>query len=581
MLPDSFLEELRYRSDIETVVGGYLQLKRKGKNLTGLCPFHSEKTPSFTVYPESQSFYCFGCGAGGDVITFVRRIENLDYMETIRLLAQRAGVSLPEDSMDDRTARQKTRILEINRETARFFHDQLHKPRGEGGLKYLHERGLTDRTIRKFGLGWVPSGWQNLTDHLISKGYSRDDIVAAAVAVNGKRGLYDMFRERVMFPIIDLRGSVIGFGGRIMGDGGPKYLNSPDTMVFKKSRNLFALNFAKASKRKQLILCEGYMDVIALHQAGFDNAVATLGTSLTEEQARIISQYATEVVIAYDSDSAGQTAATRAINIFSATGLRVRILTLNGAKDPDEYIKKFGSARFEMLLEGSSDATEYNIGRIRQRHDTQTSQGKVAFLREVVTLLCELKNPLELEVYAAKISSEIGVNKQALILEVEQTAKRRRENSRRKEDRELRAFVPNPQAAGKRHDPERHQKLTSSVSQEKLLALLLHHPDCYKEVRQRLGAEHFSEKYRHIFEVICQKFEQEAAVNFTTMSQQLEPSEIDLLAGLTTPQQLAVLFPELVGDYVQSILDQHQNISPQQMGEMSVEEWSEIFKKKA
>ncbi len=582
MLPDSFLEELRYRSDIESAVGGYVQLKRRGKNLTGLCPFHNEKTPSFTVYPESQSFYCFGCGIGGDVITFVRNIENLDYMEAVRLLAERAGIALPEQDMDDRAARQKTRILEINRETARFFHDRLHTSEGQKGLDYLHDRGLSDRTIRHFGLGWAPDQWGKLTDHLTAMGYRREDMVAAAVSVNGKNNsCYDMFRGRVMFPIIDLRGSVIGFGGRTLGDRGPKYLNTPDTQVFKKSRNLFALNFAKASKRGELILCEGYMDVIALHKSGFDNAVATLGTSLTDAQARIISQYASEVVIAYDSDEAGQKASTRAINIFSSTGLRVKMLTLNGAKDPDEYIKKFGAGRFDMLLTDSSDATEYSITRIRQKHDTDTPQGKVAFLREIVGLLCDIKNPIEREVYAAKISAEVGINRDALLLEVKQGISRRIQSRQKQEDRQLRAFDPTPQATTIRPDFDRIKNLTSSVAQEKILALLILHPDCYKEVGGRLSPEHFGEKYRHIFEVICRRIEQSAGLNFTTLSEELSGGEMSILVGLTTPGEASVLSPDLTTDYVEAILAQHDTVSDEQVGNMDKEQWLNLFKHKA
>ena len=309
MLSESFISELKARNDIEEVISSYVNVKRRGRNLVGLCPFHSEKTPSFTVYPDSQSFYCFGCGAGGDVVTFVKKIENLDYIEAVKSLAQRAGLAMPEDGYDDSYAKLKTRVLEINRETARFYHQCLISPVGKKALEYLRGRGLSDNTIRRFGLGFAPESWDAVIKHLRGKGFTFDEMAAAAVAVKSARGsYYDQFRGRVIFPIIDIRGNVIAFGGRLMDGQGPKYLNSPDTPVFKKSRNLFALNYAKSSKESALILAEGYMDVVALHQAGFTNAVATLGTALTAEQARMISQYAAEVVIAYDSDGAGQKA---------------------------------------------------------------------------------------------------------------------------------------------------------------------------------------------------------------------------------------------------------------------------------
>ena len=313
MLSDQFLQELKYRSDIEQVVGSYVNLRRRGRTLSGLCPFHSEKSPSFTVYPDTQSFFCFGCGAAGDVINFIRRIENLDYMEAVRLLAQRAGMQVPEEAGDDRSSRLRKRILELNRDAARYFHRSLMSEAGRPGRAYLIGRGLTRDTIVHFGIGYAAEGWDGLTNAMRQQGYTKEELLAAHLVSEGARGgIYDTFRNRAIFPIIDLRGNVIAFGGRNLGDKGPKYLNSSDTPVFKKSRNLFALNFAKDSPRKQLILCEGYMDVVSLHQAGFTNAVATLGTALTEEQCRLIAQYTGEVLLSYDSDGPGQAATQRA-----------------------------------------------------------------------------------------------------------------------------------------------------------------------------------------------------------------------------------------------------------------------------
>ncbi len=343
MLPELFIQQLKQSCDMERIVSGYLPLKKKGRYLVGLCPFHSEKSPSFYVYPQNQSFYCFGCGAGGDVITFIRRIENLEYMEAVKLLADRCGLELPMDSdQSDARSMLKKRVLEINRESARFFHSCLMSEQGRQAYEYLISRGRDRKTIRHFGLGYAPAGWDGLLNHLRAKGFSDNDMLEANVVTKGKYGPHDRFSNRVIFPIIDLRGNVVACGGRALDDKGAKYLNSSDTPVFKKSKTLFALNFAKTSKRPGLILAEGYMDVIAIHQAGFDNAVATLGTALTEEQARLISQYAERVVLAYDSDGPGQAATKRAMNIFDEVGVKVSVLSMTGAKDPDEFIKKYG-----------------------------------------------------------------------------------------------------------------------------------------------------------------------------------------------------------------------------------------------
>ena len=324
-IPRSFIQQLLLHCEIEDVISSYVVLKREGHNRKGLCPFHSEKTPSMVVYNDTQSFYCFGCGTGGDVITFIMKIENLDYVEAVKLLAQRAGLEIPDEASEDSASRIKTRVLEINRTAALFFHNCLKAPEGRAGLSYLKNRRLDHKTIVKYGLGFAPNSWNALIQHLQTKGFSLTEIETAKLAVKGKTGsYYDFFRNRVIFPVIDLRGNVIAFGGRVLDDSKPKYLNSPDTPVFKKSRNLFSLNFAKKVKTDRFILAEGYMDVIAINAAGFENVVATLGTSLTSEQARLVSKYVKEVVIAYDSDGAGQAATHRAINLFSEVNVTTR-----------------------------------------------------------------------------------------------------------------------------------------------------------------------------------------------------------------------------------------------------------------
>ncbi|MCI6560073.1 MAG: DNA primase, partial [Ruminococcus sp.] len=356
---DEFLYHLRNANPIESVAGSYVNLIRRGRNYVCSCPFHSEKTPSCTIYTDTQSFYCFGCGAGGDVITFIMKIENLDFSEAVKELAHRAGMEIPQDNSAASTyAKRKNRIYEMNRLAANFFYTNLIKGQDKQGLLYFAERKLTPETIKKYGLGYASDSWDQLTDFLRSKGYSDDEIADAWLGAKSKKSgkTFDIFRKRVMFPIVDLRGNIIGFGGRVLDGSVPKYLNTGKTPVFDKGSNLFSMNFAKNSASKKLILCEGYMDVIAVNQAGFDNVAATLGTAITPDQARLISHYAEEVVIAYDSDGAGQKATQKAINHFADVGVRTKILRMEGAKDPDEFIKKFGALRFRMLIDDSCDA---------------------------------------------------------------------------------------------------------------------------------------------------------------------------------------------------------------------------------
>ena len=369
-IPSSFIDDLVARSDIVDVVSDYVKLTPKGGSYWGLCPFHGEKTPSFHVRADQQNYHCFGCGKGGGVISFVMEVENLPYLDALRLLAKRAGVEFPEQNMDQRSRRKRARLLELNKEAARFFHSQLHGPAGRQGLEYLQRRGLSRGIMTRFGLGFAPDNWDSLIRAMAQKGYEKGDLLEAGLAVSSQKGrIYDRFRGRVMFPIIDLRGDVIGFGGRVMGDGAPKYLNSPDSPVFNKSRNLFALNLAKNTKLGRIVLTEGYMDTISLYQAGFDCAVASLGTSLTADHAKLLSRFTKEVVICYDADSAGIQAANRAIPLLEKTGLKVRVVRVHGAKDPDEFLKKFGPDAFAKLLDQSENYVNYNLRQLQEKYD--------------------------------------------------------------------------------------------------------------------------------------------------------------------------------------------------------------------
>lgn len=567
MIPESFLEELKYRSDIEQIVSPYTNLRRAGRNLTGLCPFHSEKTPSFVVYPENNSFYCFGCGAGGDVITFVRMAEHLEYTEAVRFLADRAGMKLPEEA-DDPLSRLRTRVLEANREAARFYHEVLISPQGKAGLDYLRGRGLSDRTIRRFGLGFAPDRWDALKSRLREKGFSEQEMEAAALVRRGQRGgSFDLFRSRVIFPIIDLRGSVIAFGGRIIGEGRPKYLNSPDTPVFKKSRGLFALNFAKATRQPRLILCEGYMDAIAVHQAGFDNAVATLGTALTDEQARLISQYAAEVVIAYDSDEAGQKATRRAAGLFAKTGVRVRVLSMAGAKDPDEYLKRYGPQRFSRLLDESANSTEYAINRLRERFDLGADDGKVAFLREFAPLMAGLRDRVEADVYTTRVASELGVSRTALAEQIDALRQRNARQEKKKFDRSLRLYTQ--ELPGQPRDPQREQNLRCALAEDRLLALMLRSPDTGAQLLREIGPEDFvTDSNRAIFTVLARRLAAGQSVEPMLLSGELDAGQMGRVSYLLASAREQDLTPGAARGYIAVLRDKQAEKTPEQVGSM-------------
>lgn len=572
MIPESFIEELKYRSDIEQLISRYTNLKRSGRNLSGLCPFHSEKTPSFVVYPENNSFYCFGCGAGGDVVTFVRMAEHLEYIEALRFLAERAGMTLPDEVQNDGAAKLKMRMLELNRQAARFFNSVLNSAEGRRGMAYLQSRGLSPNMIRKFGLGYAPDSWDALKGHLTQQGFTEDEMAAAAVIrKSDKGGSYDQFRDRVMFPIIDLRGGVIGFGGRVLGDARPKYLNSSDTVIFKKSRGLFAMNFAKATKRGQLILCEGYMDAIAIHQAGFDNAVATLGTALTPEQARLIAQYTAEVIISYDSDAAGQKATQRASQLFSQTGVRVRVLSVTGAKDPDEYIKKYGAARFEKLFEGSANATEYQIQGLKSRFALDTDDGKVGFLREFCALMARLPSQVEADIYTNRIASELSVSREAILQQTAALKKRAARQQEKKYDASLKIYaqeVPN-----QKRDPQRAANLRYALAEDKLIAALMKNPDYAKDISEKIApAQLVTDFNRDIFSVLIHRLLEGRDVDLINLSSQLSVEQMNRLSHLLATNREHSFTLNDALDYVAVIKERQQQPTHEQVGAMTEEE---------
>ena len=423
---ESFMDELKSRNDIVDVVGGYVRLTKKSRNHFGLCPFHSERTPSFSVHAERQSFHCFGCGKSGDVITFIQEIEHLSFREAVEELARRANMPMPEDEREnDVVASKRKRMLELNRDAARFFYEQLVSPSGKACQEYALRRGLSLSYIKKFGLGYAPDSWDSLLKAMKQKGYTEQELLDAALVKPGKKGgCYDVFRNRLMFPVIDIRESFIGFSGRIIGDGEPKYLNSPETLVFKKSQNLFALNLAKKSKSGYIILTEGNLDVFSLHQAGFDSAVASLGTSFTDEQARLISRFTDQVILCYDADNAGRKAAQKAIAILGKLDVKVRVMELPGAKDPDEFIKLNGADAFRNVLDGSAGQLEYRLSLIQREFPPESDASRVEYLKRVVSLLARQPSAVEREVYAARCAEKVGVKPDTVIKEVERTRRR-------------------------------------------------------------------------------------------------------------------------------------------------------------
>lgn len=569
--PESFLQELKMRNDITEVVSGYVNLKRRGRNMVGLCPFHGEKTPSFNVYTENGSFYCFGCGVGGDVISFEMKIENLDYVDAVKALAQRAGMKMPENSYDDSLSKLRSRVFEANREAARFYFSTLYSKSGAGGLEYFYSRGLSDRTIRHFGLGFADDNWTSLCSHLRSKGFKDNELVAANLAVQRRNGngIYDRFTNRVMFPIIDLRGNVIAFGGRIMTDEKPKYLNTSDTPVFKKSANLFSLNNAKNSGSRTLILCEGYMDVIAVNQAGFTNAVATLGTALTSEQAVLMKRYADEVIICYDADEAGQKATARAIPILRNAGLVIRVLSIPSGKDPDEFIRskgKDGPVTFKALLEKSGNDIEYRLQKLKQVHNTETTDGKVAFLEAASKVIATISSPIERDVYTSKICAELNVDKNAFKQQLSRLTGRAKRDSKKQEARKIQTDL------SRRNDKintDHYKKPRSSSAEEALVVYLVNNPDSASEISSKLKPEQFQNSLiRRYYEYILNRIIDglDPLNNITADFSSDEASKLFQLMSQTIPSAST---PQAMREYIEVINEESQKLSSDDISSMS------------
>lgn len=579
-IPEEILNEIKYRNDIETVMAPYISLKRRGKNLVGLCPFHNEKTPSFTVYPENGSFYCFGCGVGGDVFSFVRQIENLDYIDAVKLLAERSGITLPQDGYDDSMQKLKNTIFEINREAARFYHSYLMSPDGKWALDYLVDRGLSVATIKHFGLGAAPDSWDSLIKHLKSLGYNISDMIQANVVGKSQRGTYyDRFRKRVMFPIINIRGKVIGFSGRAMpgeDKAGGKYVNTSDTPVYKKSENLFAMNYAKNHCDERVILVEGNMDVISLHQAGFENAVAALGTSFTDEQAKLLSRYTKEIVLIMDSDSAGQKAVKRAGDILQSTGLDVRVVVLPDGKDPDEYIKKHGAARFKALLEGAVSEIEYKLLTAVQGIDINSDDGKLQYLSKAAVIVAEANDVMTRDLYIGRLSDKYGVSRAALETKVNDI---RKKNFKQREKREFEEIV-RPKLDKTDVNPERRLYPAAVAAEEAVLSILLQHPDFYETAVEKLKPDDMiSAVNRRIYKLLSKCCENGRNLDISYFGESLSPAEMGYLSSLANSEKGDKNALIVLKDCIKVILDEGIRIKSGDTKSMSVDDWAQNLQK--
>ena len=553
--PPAFIDELTARNPIEDVVGQYVTLKRSGSNLFGLCPFHGEKTASFSVSPDKGIYYCFGCHKGGGVINFQMEIEGLSYPDAVRALAKRAGMEVPDDEQYQSRYRQQERLWALSKEAARFFNAQLYSPLGREGLEYAKKRGMPQSTLTKFGIGFAPDSWDALTKAMLAKGYTEEELKESGlVSVSQKNGrIYDRFRNRLMFPIIDVRGNVIGFGGRVMDDSTPKYLNSPESIIFNKRKNLFALNLARKSKLGYLILVEGYMDAVALHQYGFDCAVASLGTSLTDEHATLLSRYTERVVLIYDGDQAGQNATQRAIPMLEKAGLQVKVLKMRDAKDPDEYLKKFGADRFKLLLEESSNRVEYQLNAILKKYDLGLDEERVRFIAEAAEFLAGLSSAVQREIYGNRAAEAASISYDAIKIEINKAYKRRQAREKKKQEKIDLSPARNlqPKARSIRYD-----NLKSAMAEEEILALILREP-ALLDTAGTLREEMFScPLLGRVFGQLKRRYEQGLEVSLAGL-EELSQEEMSHVAGILQRQQGPVS-NQAMQDCVRTVRQEYQ-----------------------
>ena len=557
-IPEQFIDDLVARSDIADVVSSYVHLTRKGNNLWGLCPFHNEKTPSFSVSPDKQIYHCFGCGKGGGVISFVMEMENLPFVDAVKLLAKREGLEVPETGENEAYRKKRTRLLELSRDAARFYHEYLTGPGGQRVRDYIAQRQISPRTATRFGLGAAPDQWDALTKAMTARGYTKPELMGAGLAVAGKNGgIYDKFRARLMLPVIDVRGGVVGFTSRILpGEEGAKYLNTPETALFKKGRLIYALNFAKNTKRPNLVLVEGNIDVITLHQAGFDNVVATMGTALTEEHARILARYTKELVLCYDNDTAGKQSTDRVLNILKNANLTVRVLQLPNAydaegkpvkQDPDDFIKKFGPAAFEKCLNGSAGQNDYRLDSLLSRHDLSTEEGRLAYLKEAVVTVAALQSPIEREIYGNKAAAAAGISNSAMAQEIARYRKDKTWQARKRQAKK--DLTPSVQLQPKAREL-RYENIRSARAEEGVIRLLLLDPALLDQTGG-LGPEQFSSPLlAKLYVLLQQRHSQGLSLQLGALSGVLTPEEMSHITGIVEQPESPTNRRQALRDYI-------------------------------
>ncbi len=564
---EDFLREVRDNNDIISVAQSYVELKRVGSRYTCKCPFHSDDSPSCTFYTDTNSFFCFGCHAGGDVITFIRLIENLDYPEAVRFLAQRAGLSLPEDKADGSDVLRR-KLYEMNRTAGRYFHEQLFSPAGSRGLEYLKRRGLSEHTIKRFGLGYAADDYHALQYFMRSKGYSDFDLADGALLARNNNKMYDKFRDRVMFPIFDQRGNVVAFGGRALKEGErAKYLNSDETKIFQKREMLYALNYAKNSKADYFILCEGYMDVISMHQAGFDSAVATLGTAITPEQARLIARMGKKnVILSYDSDAPGQAAATRGINLLAQVGIRAMVLKMDGAKDPDEFIKKFGAEAFRHLIESSGNAIDYEMDKLTAGLDMMTEDGKSAYIKKAVGFLAGISDDLDRNVYISRAARLSDIPADTVRVAVEAEMKRRK----RKSDRDFRRELIHPRNSDK-INPDAYKMPREEKAERGIICALYHDPEKLDKILEKLSGGFVTDFNKRVFSHLVKLVRNGTTPDISLFNEEFESAEMGRITAIVSDTMLAY-DNDALEDYIKTLNEYSANAARKDAASMTDDE---------
>ncbi len=579
---DEFLSELRARTDIEELIGRYTEIRHRGSRTpVALCPFHTEKTPSFVVYRDTQSYYCFGCGAGGDAVTFIKNAERLDYTEAVRFLCERAGMNMPSDPVDDEYNRLRRRCYEANREAAKYFCSMLFSPEGKDAFSYLERRGLSVESVKRFGLGFAPDKWDYLIKHLKGKGFSETELVSFDLAKKTQRGsVIDAFRNRLIFPIIDLRGNVIAFGGRVLDDSKPKYLNTSDTVVYKKSQALYALNFAKNNSERKLILCEGYMDVIAMHQAGFTNAVAGLGTAFTNEQISLLSRYCDELTLCFDSDEAGKKATKRALSMLSKSTMKLKVMHLDGGKDPDEIIKTQGKDKMNSFINTAVNDTEFALGDAKSRYNITSEDGKLGYLNEAVGVLAGINNAIERDLYISKLATELQVEKTAIKTQLE---KQRRKNKKIQESSQFESCLKTVLGEDKisSPNPEKRGNVRAVKAEEIILATLLKHPDYLRKLAGNIDENMFVTEFnKRYFRDISDRIKSGRSLELSAFNENSDNEEMAYLSYLLTKtDQLANSVAEC-HQCIKTLIEEKNKKQIPDIGKLSSEEYLDLFRKK-